>query len=60
MAGLVYKCVSPSGGGVPVFDEVIVSLSLMDKVISVDETAGTTHLFKCDSTALIMATQCSL
>ena len=28
------------GGSVPVFDEVIVSLSLMNKVVSLDRTAG--------------------
>ena len=29
-----------SGGSVPVFDEVILSLSLMNNVISLDELAG--------------------
>lgn len=30
-----------AGGSNPVFDEVVVSLSLMNRVISLDETAGT-------------------
>ena len=29
-----------SGGSVPVFDEVIISTSLMNEVINLDETAG--------------------
>lgn len=29
------------GGSVPVFDEVIISMSLMNKIIEVDETSGT-------------------
>ena len=29
-----------SGGSVPVFDEIIISTSLMNKIIDVDETAG--------------------
>lgn len=28
------------GGSVPVFDEIIISTSLMNKVLSLDETAG--------------------
>jgi hypothetical protein len=28
------------GGSVPVFDEIILSLQLMDKVISIDQMAG--------------------
>ena len=29
-----------AGGSVPVFDEIIISTSLMNKIIDVDETAG--------------------
>ena len=31
---------NPTGGSNPVFDEVVLSLSLMNEVISVDEVAG--------------------
>lgn len=31
-----------AGGSNPVFDEVVVSLSLMNRLISLDETAGRT------------------
>ncbi len=30
----------PAGGSVPVFDEVVLSTSLMNQVISLDQTAG--------------------
>ncbi len=34
----MYDCV---GGSNPVFDEIILSTTLMNQVISLDETAGT-------------------
>lgn len=43
------------GGSVPVFDEVILSTTLMDKVISVDQTSGiyTTSSFQRGYMSLI-------
>jgi FAD/FMN-containing dehydrogenase len=32
------------GGSVPVFDEVVISTSLMNNIISLDELSGTSHL----------------
>ena len=41
---LWYECCNVSGGSVPVFDEVILSTSLMDNVISLDEAGGKVYV----------------
>lgn len=33
------------GGSVPVFDEIVLSFNLMNKIISLDEISGTTYLY---------------
>ena len=36
----VFPSLPPSGGSVPVFDEIVISTSLMNKIISLDQTSG--------------------
>ena len=31
------------GGSTPVFDEIVISMSSLNKVISIDEVSGTVH-----------------
>lgn len=38
---------SLAGGSVPLFDEVVISLKLMDKIISFNELSGTVYEFEC-------------
>ena len=43
---LVYsECPLTAGGSNPVFDEVVLSLSLMNHVTSIDETAGKCNMY---------------
>ena len=36
------------GGSVPVFDEIIISMQLMKRILNFDEVAGTSVLFKAN------------
>lgn len=40
------------GGSVPVFDEVVLSLGLMNKVISVDELSGTLYFYSLGASSV--------